>query len=143
MDNIIYDDHKDESIMKFVDDINKHYKKKNKKYKNKNIYENNESCENKKLKKFFKNDNDSSFKIINFFIVNFKDPIIIIILYVLLSQNFIKKFVGKYINEINPSDNNNVSLFGVIIYGSILAFFFTITKKYADTLLNLEKKHKK
>jgi len=130
------DDENDQSIVDFVNNINANYeqqcKKKIKfmKNKKKNAYK------WKNIEEIIKKDDNNTFtyKFIKFIINNFCDPIIIVLLYIILSQNFIKIFIGKYIKEINPSNNNNVSLIGVIIYGSILALFFVIIKKYITTL---------
>ncbi|CAH6421500.1 Hypothetical protein KVN_LOCUS313 [uncultured virus] len=58
-----------------------------------------------------------------------KEPIILIIIYVILSQSFVKNGIGKYIKQINPDENGNISLIGIIIYGTILAVLFMFAKK--------------
>jgi hypothetical protein len=59
-----------------------------------------------------------------------RDPIIILVLYVILSQSFVYTFIGKYIKQINPDESGRVSFWGILIYGIILAMLFNITKRY-------------
>jgi len=57
-----------------------------------------------------------------------QEPLIILILYVILSQSFVKNKIGEYIKQINPGPDGQVSLVGIIIYGLILAILFAIFK---------------
>lgn len=58
-----------------------------------------------------------------------KEPLIIIILYVVLSQDMIKNAIALYVPQINPSEESGtVSLLGVVIYGSLLAILYAIIK---------------
>lgn len=58
-----------------------------------------------------------------------KEPLLILIIYVLLSQNFVKTFTGKHIKYINPGDDGTVPFLGVVIYGTILAVLYIILKR--------------
>lgn len=58
-----------------------------------------------------------------------KEPLLIVVIYVILSQGFVKKSIGNYISYINPTQEGYVSLIGYIIYGSILALLFMFFKK--------------
>lgn len=58
-----------------------------------------------------------------------KEPLLILLIYIILSQNFTKVFIGKYIKYINPSTDGTVSFLGVVIYGTILAVLYIILKK--------------
>jgi hypothetical protein len=58
-----------------------------------------------------------------------KEPVLIIIIYVILSQGFVRKSIGNYISYINPTQDGYVSLMGYVIYGSILALLFMFFKK--------------
>lgn len=53
-----------------------------------------------------------------------KESILITIMYIILSQDFIKKTIGKYIPQILQSDN----VVGFIIYGGILALMIGLAK---------------
>jgi len=58
-----------------------------------------------------------------------REFILIVVIYVILSQNFVKTLVGKYVKYINPCDDGTVSFIGVIIYGIILAVLYILSKK--------------
>jgi len=57
-----------------------------------------------------------------------RDPLLIWIIFILLSQNFIKQLIGKYVKQINPNEEGVVSFFGVVIYGLIFAILFGLVK---------------
>ena len=57
-----------------------------------------------------------------------KDPILIWVIFMLMSQNFFKKLIGKYITQINPNDEGVVSFTGVAVYGLILVVLYTLIK---------------
>ena len=58
-----------------------------------------------------------------------KEPLLIIIIYVIFSQSFVRKTIGQYITQINPNESGSVSIVGYIIYGAILALVFMVFKK--------------
>ncbi len=58
-----------------------------------------------------------------------KEPLLIIIIYVILSQGFVRKGIGSYISYINPTQDGSVALIGYVIYGTILALLFMFFKK--------------
>ena len=58
-----------------------------------------------------------------------KEFLIIVVIYVVLSQGFVRRNIGKYIEKINPDENGNVSIVGYIIYGAILAMIFVLFKR--------------
>lgn len=57
-----------------------------------------------------------------------KEPLLIIVLYVILSQGFVRRTLGEYITYINPQPDGTIPLIGYIIYGTILAVLFVIFK---------------
>ncbi len=61
----------------------------------------------------------------------FREPLIIFLLFVLLSHPFVKNNLGKYIKQINPDDSGRVGLTGIVIYGVLLATLFYLVKKFA------------
>jgi hypothetical protein len=120
-------------------------------YKNDNDYNNNKYNNHYNNKKYNNIDNDIMYNkyqteknyminkdeninyfyfIFNYILSNVKEPIIIIILYILLSQNIVKNFFGNFINEINPKNNGNVSFTGVLIYGLIFSILYIILKNF-------------
>lgn len=59
-----------------------------------------------------------------------KDPLIIIILFFILSQPVVRETIGTYIQQINPDVEGKVSPTGVIIYGIILAGLYYLIKRF-------------
>lgn len=64
-----------------------------------------------------------------------RDPLLIWIIFILLSQNFIKQLIGKYVKQINPNDEGVVSFMGVVIYGLIFAVLFGLIKFLLNMIL--------
>ncbi|AYV84238.1 MAG: hypothetical protein Hyperionvirus20_16 [Hyperionvirus sp.] len=59
-----------------------------------------------------------------------KEPILLILLYLIISQNFFKSLVGKYIKYAKPNPENcSISFLGLIIYGTIFTILFILTRK--------------
>ena len=67
-------------------------------------------------------------KIIDYVLFVF-EIIIILSLYVVMSQPFVISFLAKYINQLNPNENGEASMAGIVIYGFILAVLFLIVRK--------------
>ena len=59
----------------------------------------------------------------------FKTIFIICILYVIVSQSFVRSLFGKYISYMRPSNNGNLTLIGLIINGLIMGILFVIFQK--------------
>ncbi len=57
-----------------------------------------------------------------------QDPLLIWVIFILLSQNFIKQLIGKYVHQINPNEEGVVSFMGVAVYGLIFAVIFGLIK---------------
>ena len=57
-----------------------------------------------------------------------KEVLLLIFVYILFSQGFIKKLIGNHISYVNQNTEGNVPFIGVVIYGSILAIFYIIFK---------------
>jgi hypothetical protein len=60
---------------------------------------------------------------------NYKDFIILFVLYFILSQEMIKDFFAKYFTSLNPDNEGRVGVQGVIIYGLILTVLFMVLRK--------------
>ena len=60
---------------------------------------------------------------------NYKDFLILFILYFVLSQEMIKDFFAKYFSSLNYDDEGKIGVQGVIIYGLILTILFMLIKK--------------
>ena len=107
-------------------------KKANKVKSNKKNKTNTDTDEDKKQKKEVKNTKSRfPFKIPEFI----RDPLLIWVIFILLSQNFIKQLIGKYVHQINPGEDGVVSFLGVIIYGLIFAILFAIIKFLLNMIL--------
>jgi len=59
-----------------------------------------------------------------------REPLIIFVLFVILSQPFIKDTISKYIPQVNPDMTGKFGLTSVIIYGVILSTLFIVVKKF-------------
>lgn len=59
-----------------------------------------------------------------------KEPFLLIFIYVLLSQSFIKKLFSGYFNQLHTNpETGGVPITGVLIYGVILTTIFMISRK--------------
>jgi hypothetical protein len=65
-----------------------------------------------------------------------KDPVLIWLIYMLMSQNFFKNLIGKYLTSINPNEEGVVTFTGVAMYGLILVALFTLIKFILKIILN-------
>lgn len=65
-----------------------------------------------------------------------KDPVLIWLIYMLMSQNFFKTLIGKYLTSINPNEEGVVTFTGVAMYGLILVALYTLIKFIFKTILN-------
>jgi hypothetical protein len=70
----------------------------------------------------------------NFFTANIpkvlQEPLIIIVIYAILSHQSVYNFIGRYIKQVNPDASGKVPLVGILIYGIILAALYSLTKKF-------------
>jgi hypothetical protein len=58
-----------------------------------------------------------------------REPLIILVLYIILSQALVKNTLSKYITQLNPDSDGKCSFTAVLIYGVILAVLFGIVKQ--------------
>lgn len=57
-----------------------------------------------------------------------REPLIILVIFIVLSQPLVRKTIANYIPQINPI-NGAVTQMGIIIYGIILAVLYVFLKK--------------
>lgn len=57
------------------------------------------------------------------------EPILLVSLYVVMSQPSINHFASKYISHLEPNNEGIVELGGIIIYGTILTSLFLILRR--------------
>jgi len=55
--------------------------------------------------------------------------LILLTLYVILSQPFVVESMSGYISQLNPNDDGTVNMTGIIIYGVLLTFLFIVVRK--------------
>jgi hypothetical protein len=60
----------------------------------------------------------------------FRDPLIILVLYIILSLPAVREGLGTYISQINPDVEGKVSFTGILIYGIILVALFMLVKRF-------------
>ena len=87
-----------------------------------------EAEEDKPIKK--KTKNSEKVSLLTKYFPNFmKEPLLIVVVYVVLSQPMIRDAIGKYVPQIGCHEDGSPSLPGVLLYGIILAMLFMILKK--------------
>jgi hypothetical protein len=65
-----------------------------------------------------------------FYIPNIvKESLLLTFVYLLMSQSFIKKAIAMHITYLNPTEEGNISIIGIAIYGLILSIIYMIFKK--------------
>lgn len=89
-----------------------------------------ESTNKKKSNKKKEKEKHNKESILNFLLNEIKEPIIILILYLVLSQPFIFNLFSSQIKYLRPMNSGEMHLSGFIIYGSILSLLFYVTKKF-------------
>lgn len=58
-----------------------------------------------------------------------KEPILLLIIYLIMSQDFVKNNVAKYVSQIQPDNEGNIGFYGVFIYGIILVVTYSFFKR--------------
>lgn len=59
-----------------------------------------------------------------------KEPILLLVLFIILSINPVKNAIGQYIPYINPDENGVVGIMGIASYGAVLVVLFTIIRYF-------------
>jgi transcriptional regulator with XRE-family HTH domain len=58
-----------------------------------------------------------------------KESLLLFVIYVILSQSFVKRSVGMYLPQINGNPDGSKSFVGIATYGAILTIMFMVFKK--------------
>jgi hypothetical protein len=58
-----------------------------------------------------------------------REPLLIFILYIILSQPFVINGVGRYIKQVQPDSSGRFSMAGIVIYGLIFAVLYMLFKR--------------
>jgi hypothetical protein len=59
----------------------------------------------------------------------FVEFILLLTLYVIMSQPFVVSFASNYIVQLNPNEEGTISMMGIIIYGLIMTLMFFVIRK--------------
>ena len=60
------------------------------------------------------------------------EPLLLLTIYVILSQPFAINFASNYIDQLNPNEDGTISLMGIIIYGVILVLMFMVLRRIVE-----------
>lgn len=58
-----------------------------------------------------------------------REPLIILVVYVALSQPQVRSAISKYVPQIVPGSDGKVGIAGIIVYGVIIATIFAVLKR--------------
>jgi len=58
-----------------------------------------------------------------------KEPLLLLFIYIILSQTFVRKSIGHYIPLINSGPDGSKGILCILIYGTILTVLYTFFKK--------------
>lgn len=58
-----------------------------------------------------------------------KEPLLLLIIYIIMSQSFVKKAITTYIPQLENNLDGSKTFLGIVMYGTILAVLFTLFKK--------------
>lgn len=65
------------------------------------------------------------------------DFILLFIIFMLMSQDFVKNFIGTYVKSININEKGVVPIHGVAIYGIIFVTVFILSKIFINKISNI------
>lgn len=58
------------------------------------------------------------------------DAVLLLVVFVVLSQGKVKEFIGNYVPQINPDADGKVAMTGVVVYGVILVAVYKLVRYY-------------
>lgn len=77
-------------------------------------------------------DNDSvsveTVEFYNDYVNIFIEMLLLLTVYVVMSQPFVISNIAKYVHQLNPTENGVIKLTGIIIYGIILTSLFVVVR---------------
>lgn len=65
----------------------------------------------------------------NNYVKSFVELLLLLTLYVVMSQPFVLSFMTNYIHQLNPNDEGVIGMSGIIIYGLILTILFFVIRR--------------
>ena len=57
------------------------------------------------------------------------EPILLLTLYVIMSQPFVVSMASKYVPQLKPSEDGTIGMTGIMVYGLILTILFLVIRK--------------
>jgi len=74
--------------------------------------------------------NTNRFNIMSRIPSTFRDPLIILVIFILLSLPIVRETIGTYIPQINPDGEGKIGFTGILIYGIVLVALFMLVKRF-------------
>jgi cation transport ATPase len=129
-------------LREMINDINNNIKNKdiqnetNNKEKEKNESKSKEEIDEIQIKKMKKKNKKNKSKQTEYedYIYDF---ILLFIIFMLMSQQFVKNFIGTYIKAININEQGVVPILGVAIYGLIFVSLFISSKIFINKIVDI------
>lgn len=115
-------------IRELVDEINSNVKNSSSDKESVNTKDTTESKKEIKIKKEKKNNKCKD----NIIEDSIYDGILLLIIFLLMSQHFVKNFIGNYIKVINVNSEGVVSFAGVLTYGIIFVLVFLFSRIFIN-----------
>ena len=75
-------------------------------------------------------DGSQSGGILSFIPKEWREPLLLLVVYLLFSQQLVKQTFTNYIPQLRPDAEGKVGLFGVLIYGILIVTFYFLARKY-------------
>jgi hypothetical protein len=75
----------------------------------------------------------------NFIYDTIFDGVVLLVIFILMSQGFVKNFVGKYVKIINVNAEGYVPFTGVVAYGVVFVLVFLSTRILVKTIQEVGK----
>lgn len=73
----------------------------------------------------------------NDYLKTFLEFILLLTLFVIMSQPFVIKMMSSYIQQLNPSDDDQVPFSGILIYGLLLSLLFFASRNLLLGKMNI------
>jgi hypothetical protein len=68
--------------------------------------------------------------VLSFLPKEWREPLLLLVIYLLFSQPVVRQTLGSYITQLNPDAEGKIGFAGVLIYGIILVTIYFLTKRY-------------
>jgi hypothetical protein len=68
--------------------------------------------------------------VLSFLPKEWREPLLLLVIYLLFSQPIVRQTLGNYITQLNPDAEGKIGFAGVLIYGIILVTIYFLAKRY-------------